>query len=78
MWHAKTKWFAAAAAIAVAGSLMLLYRPLTERGQLRAGGPPPIVDQVISQGDEFRSAQVHEEIQSASNIGFTATNMERL
>src|SRR5262245_31599374 len=41
MWAGKTKWFAAAAAIAVAGSALLLYRPIVDKGQMTAGGVSP-------------------------------------
>jgi type IV pilus assembly protein PilM len=76
IWHSKTKWFAAAAAIAVAGSLMLLYRPITDRGALTAGGPGGNVERVIQQGEQYKNE--YQEIQSSSGVGFTAVNMQRL
>ncbi|MHC4948116.1 MAG: type IV pilus assembly protein PilM [Planctomycetota bacterium] len=76
MWHAKTKWFAAAAAIVIAGAGMMLYRPLTDRAALRPGGLDPVVQTVISRGDELK--RQYEDIQRTVNVGFTAENMRGL
>jgi type IV pilus assembly protein PilM len=67
IWHAKTKWFAAAAAIVIAGSAMMLYRPLSDQAALRAGGLDPVVNQVLSTGKELQ--QQYETLRAGSNIG---------
>ncbi|MHC5114697.1 MAG: type IV pilus assembly protein PilM [Planctomycetota bacterium] len=73
MWHSKTKWFAAAAAIIVAGAATTLYHPLTDQGRL-SPTPPPVVATTLNRGqqlrDEFKQVQ--------ADIGFTAENMRRL
>lgn len=76
MWHSKTKWFAAAAAIAIAGSAVTLYTPMSDRAKLNPGGEPSIVRTVLQRGTSFK--QEYESLQSGSDIGFTAENMRRL
>jgi len=76
MWHAKTKWFAAAAAIIVVGAATTLYHPLTDRGKMEAGGVPQIVQRALDTGRAIK--QEFETAQAAANVGFTAENMRRL
>ncbi len=73
MWQSKTKWFAAAAAIAIIGAGMTLYRPLMDRSKLAPGGAPREVDNVIQRGTQLRNQ--YEAARSTSDIGATATNM---
>ena len=73
MWQSKTKWFAAAAAIAIVGAGMTLYRPLMDRSKLAPGGAPREVDNVIQRGTQLRNQ--YEAARSTSDIGATATNM---
>jgi type IV pilus assembly protein PilM len=75
MWQGKTKWFAAAAAIAIVGAAMTLYRPLVDRS-LMEPTTPPIVNTVISTGNQLR--QEFESIRATTDIGATATNMLNL
>jgi type IV pilus assembly protein PilM len=76
MWHAKTKWFAAAAAIVVLGAATMLYHPLTARGDLQPGGPPTEVEAALRMGNNIKKEFT--EAQQAANVGFTAENMRRL
>ena len=75
MWHSKTKWFAAAAAIAIAGAAVTLYRPLIERAAMEPT-PPSEVNNVLARGNQLR--QSFEEIRAQSDIGATAANMVNL
>jgi type IV pilus assembly protein PilM len=75
MWHQKTKWFAAAAAIVVLGSGMMLLRPFTDKAAMEPTAPP-IVDTTIANGNRLRTE--FEQIKSSANVGFKATNMMRL
>jgi len=72
MWHAKTKWFAAAAAIVILGAGMTFYRPVTERGSLEAS-TPVAVNQVSAQANGMK--QKLDELKQKSDIGAAATNM---
>ncbi len=72
IWHAKIKWFAAAAAIVIAGAGMTLYRPLVDRGHL-APTQSALVSDVINRGGEYKRR--YETSKTASDIGATATNM---
>jgi type IV pilus assembly protein PilM len=53
MWHSKTKWFAAAAAVAVIGSTFILYRPIVDRAALQEQ-EPAIVARTISRGTTLK------------------------
>ena len=76
MWHAKTKWFAAAAAIMVVGAGMSLYRPLSDRGSMNPGGEPDVVREVLAVGNELR--QRFEDAKADAEVGFEAENVRRL
>ncbi len=76
MWHSKTKWFAAAAAIVIVGAAMSLYRPLTDRGALEAGSGPPIVDEVLADGKRLK--QQFNAIQGSSEVGYATNNVRNL
>src|SRR5690606_27269184 len=76
MWHAKTKWFAAAAVVAIAGAASTLYTPMTDRGKLNPGGEPAIVRTVLQRGNALK--QEYESLKAGSDVGFTAENMRRL
>lgn len=75
LWAAKTKWFAAAAAIVIAGSAMTLYRPLVDRSKMEPAMPSQ-VNEVISRGGSLRQ-QVDGMLASA-NVGAKAANMVKL
>ena len=72
MWHSKTKWFAAAAAIAILGAGVTLYRPLVDRSML-APVPPAEVSNVLTRATQLR--QNFDELKAKSDIGASATNM---
>ena len=75
LWHEKTKWFAAAAAIAVAGAGMMLYRPIADKGAMGAI-PPPVVARVLNTGDQLK--REFDDLQRTANVGFAAENFRRL
>lgn len=72
MWRGKTKWFAAAAAVMIVGSGMMLFRPLYDQKRMEVV-PPAIVSNVISRGQTYK--QRFDTIKSSSDIGATAKNM---
>jgi hypothetical protein len=76
IWHAKTKWFAAAAAIVIAGAGMSLYRPLTDMTKINGSAPPAAVTDALRQGEAYKDR--YETLQSETNIGATVTNMVSL
>jgi type IV pilus assembly protein PilM len=76
LWHAKTKWFAAAAAVVIAGAGMTLYRPLTDGARLSGGGVPQVVTDVLRQGETYKDE--YQTLQSETNIGETVNNMVSL
>jgi type IV pilus assembly protein PilM len=75
MWHSKTKWFAAAAAVAMLGSAMLLYRPITDRARMEPS-QPGIVKSVLERGKLLQTK--FEELKTRSDVGSTALNMVNL
>ena len=75
LWHEKTKWFAAAAAIAVVGAGMMLYRPIADKGAM-SPTPPPVVARVLSTGDRLK--REYDELQTTADVGFAAENFRRL
>ena len=76
MWHTKTKWFAAAAAIFVAGAATTLYHPVKDRGVLLPGDGPPEATSAMRSGKEYK--QQLEVAQSGTNVGSTVSNVRRL
>ena len=76
LWRAKTKWFAAAAAVAVAGSMMMLYRPMSDRGAMNPVAESPEVAEVMALGQQLK--RDYEKISSESNIGYATENFRRL
>ena len=76
MWHAKTKWFATAAAIIVLGAGMTLYRPLSDRAAMHPGGVRPVVEEVLSVGGELK--RKFDEVKQSAEVGYQAQNMRRL
>jgi type IV pilus assembly protein PilM len=75
MWHSKTKWFAAAAAIVVAGACLTFWRPMTERSKLDPAGTVT-VENVVNQAKKY--VNDFNGLQAQSDVGFTAENMQRL
>jgi len=76
LWRAKTKWFAAAAAVAVVGSLMMLYRPMSDRGAMSPVAESPVVAEVMALGQQLK--RDYERISSESNVGYATENLRRL
>jgi len=54
VWHSKSKWFVAAAAVFVAGAATSLYHPLKDSASLPRGDLPEVV-QAISAGEQYRN-----------------------
>ena len=75
MWHSKTKWFAAAAAIVIVGAGMSLYRPLIDQAKLAPVLPHEVTD-VLNTGTKLR--QDFDAVKTKSDVGATATNMLNL
>jgi type IV pilus assembly protein PilM len=76
LWHAKTKWFAAAAAIVVLASATTLYHPMTSRSKMTEGEAPPEVARALQVGQQLK--QEFESAKGEANVGYTAENMRRL
>jgi len=76
LWRTKTKWFAAAAAVAVVGSMMMLYRPMSDRGAMNPVAESPEVAEVMALGQQLR--RDYEKISSESNVGYATENFRRL
>jgi type IV pilus assembly protein PilM len=76
MWHSKTKWFAAAAAIVILGAGMMLYRPFNDKASLLAGGPHPVVGEALTIGNGFR--RQHDDLKARSVLGNEAGTMRDL
>jgi type IV pilus assembly protein PilM len=76
MWHSKTKWFAAAAAVIVAGAATTLYHPLKDRGQLSPGGAPPEVTRALNTAQGIK--RDYEQARSDAAVGYRAKNVLQL
>lgn len=76
IWHSKIKWFAAAAAIAIAGGVITFYRPISDSNALQGDGPA-VVHDVIRQG-RMVADQFSQTIDQHNAVGYTAENMRRL
>lgn len=76
LWHSKIKWFAAAAAIAIAGGAATFWKPLTEKDHLRGDGPP-IVQSTVQKGKNLAN-QFQDIVSRHNQIGYKAENMRRL
>ncbi len=79
MWGAKTKWFAAAAALAVVTGGVLFTRGLMDRAALQssdAASTEQSVQAVLTQGKRFKTD--YQALEQAANLGFTSENLRRL
>lgn len=74
LWTSKTRWFGAAAALAVIAGAALTVRPLLERVQMP--GELPQVARVKNQGKGF--VDQYRRLEGESDVGFVAENMKRL
>ncbi|MFK7960098.1 MAG: type IV pilus assembly protein PilM [Phycisphaerales bacterium] len=75
MWASKTKWFAAAAAVFVAGAATTLIKPLTEGAQV-ADPIPSSVERTLSTATAAKREL--NELESGTSTGSMGTNMIRL
>ncbi len=75
LWHQKTKWFAAAAAIAVVGAGATLYRPIADRGAL-ASETPAQVETVLRRADGYKHE--YEKIAALADHGYASENLRAL
>ncbi len=79
MWGAKTKWFAAAAALAVVSGGLMFARPILDGGALQsaeAKSTDGVVQSVLSQGKGFQNT--YKELETQANLGYRAENLRRL
>ena len=78
MWTRKTKWFVAAAGVAVAASGLLFVRPIIDQAAFASGQADAANElrSVVNQGKKHKSKL--DELSRSNNLGFTATNLERL
>ncbi len=76
LWREKTKWFAAAAAVMVAGSAMMLYRPIADRNSMRPQSDSPEVANVLALGQKLK--RDYDQVLADSRVGFAAENFRRL
>ncbi|MCA9296145.1 MAG: pilus assembly protein PilM, partial [Phycisphaerales bacterium] len=72
VWHAKTKWFGAAAAIVILGAASMLIRPMRDRAAL-SPEVPVSAKNVLSQGSQLKTE--YEQVKSNADPGAVATNM---
>ncbi|MFO0875242.1 MAG: type IV pilus assembly protein PilM [Phycisphaerales bacterium] len=76
MWRSKTKWFAAAAALAVVASGAMFIRPWLDSASMRPGGVDPQVEDTIRRAKSLK--EQHAQLEAQSSVGFVAENMRRL
>jgi type IV pilus assembly protein PilM len=79
VWAQKTKWFAAAAAIAVLASGALFIRGLLDRGALQSGAAAEtssLVENVLRQGKQFKSQ--YQALEAEGALGAGAETMRTL
>lgn len=79
MWGAKTKWFAASAAVAVIASGLMFVTPVLDDAKLESADAKQTDQQVatvVAQGKRFQSE--YKELETQANLGFRAENLRRL
>jgi type IV pilus assembly protein PilM len=76
VWHSKTKWFAAAAAIVIAAAGTMFIRPIKDQASLQRYDSTELVKGVITRGNLLKKQ--YQEIEQQAAIGFTAENYRRL
>ncbi len=75
MWHQKTKWFAAAAAIVVAGAGIAVLKPVLESKSMAVSEPEQVAS-TVAIAKKWKSQ--FEELQASSDLGASAANMTQL
>jgi len=76
LWRSKTRWFAAAAGVAIAASAMLFIQPYLTASSMSPGGVPPQVEQVINRGNAIK--REFQSLEGTAAVGATAENMRGL
>ncbi|MBL9121636.1 MAG: type IV pilus assembly protein PilM [Phycisphaerae bacterium] len=79
MWAAKTKWFAGAAAVAVAAAGLMFVSPIMSDAALEsaeAKQTDQLIASVLAQGKKFQSE--YRQLETDANLGFRAENLRRL
>ena len=76
VWHSKTKWFAAAAALIILGTGTMFIRPLKDAAALRTNDSTAEVERVIRDGQRLKKE--YQDIEAQAAIGYTAENYRRL
>jgi len=76
MWHQKTKWFAAAAAVAIVGAGLSMIGPVVESQALGDGSVPQSVQNLLTTGKQLTGEL--SAIEAESNMGATVDNMMSL
>ncbi|MDZ4830713.1 MAG: type IV pilus assembly protein PilM [Phycisphaerae bacterium] len=79
MWASKTKWFAAAATLAIVAGGAFFLRGILDRSALDssdAASTENQVQMVVQQGKRYKSE--YQALEQQSNLGFTAENLRRL
>jgi len=76
IWHSKVKWFAAAAAVAIAGGAVTFWRPISDSGSLQGEGPD-IAQSTIQQGKRL-VGEFETIMQQYNAVGYKAENIRRL
>lgn len=76
LWRGKTKWFAAAAAVAVAASGLMFIGPYRDQSSLRPGGVDPMVEDVIRRGQSLKSE--YSALEQAAAVGLGTEGLRAL
>lgn len=78
MWRSKTKWFAMAAGVAVAGSAAMFIRPFMDSMAVTGSSPDPIIATALRQANEAKSRAEQAGVTSAGEPNLDASNMVSL
>ncbi|HMN97688.1 MAG TPA: type IV pilus assembly protein PilM [Phycisphaerales bacterium] len=80
LWRGKTKWFAAAAGIAVAAAGLMFVGPYRDHASLRPGGVDPVVEDVTRRGQTLKTQAAGVEQSASLGLeigGFRAMLLDR-
>lgn len=78
MWRGKTKYFAAAAGIAVAAGAAMFFRPIYDHFQVIARPPDPTIERVLSRVRELQSEATEAGVTGQAQQDLSAANMVEL
>jgi type IV pilus assembly protein PilM len=79
MWASKTKWFAAAAGLAVVAGGIMFIRPVVDGAALTSAAAKDtdqVVQSVLRQGKDFQTQ--YRDAETRANLGYRAENLRRL